>query len=125
MKRHFHKMLIPLRIRSYEGWIEQSETLYRRVVDRLQNPPKSLKRIFGEAEDEPIIGFSESELEAIAVKLSLLSGPELLPVFEILGLFGVDLWGSQLKDFNIKTLPAQALQIVAVYLKEGTAKPSQ
>jgi hypothetical protein len=39
LKGRFHKLLIPLKIQSYDGWIEHSQNLYRRILACLKCSP--------------------------------------------------------------------------------------
>jgi hypothetical protein len=124
MKSHFHKRLTPFKSLTYDGWVERTEILYRRLAESFKAPPPVLRKTLTPIRDEPLPTLSESELNDMALKLSLLSGGDLIPVIELLKVFGVDLWRAKGEKaaFNIKTLPPQALLMLAEYLKEGKQK---
>jgi hypothetical protein len=124
MKVHFQKLLIPLKLQNYEGWIEESQHIFQRVTTCLKNPPTILKKTLSGGIEDPRDTFSEPELENLALKLSLLNAPDVFPVFQILAIFGVDLWGAKGRkaELNIKTLPAPAIQTLATYVKELSMK---
>jgi hypothetical protein len=124
MKVHFHKLLVPLKIQTYDGWIDHSRSLYRRVLANLKVAPTAVRKTLSTNIEDETAAFSDREYKELAVKLSLLTRSELVQVVQVLTLFGIDVWSGSGKrtTVNVKTLPPDAVQALAAYLKEGDTK---
>jgi hypothetical protein len=122
MKTRFHKLLVPLKRQTYEGWIEESQSLYQRIGMCMKNSPSVVHKFLSVGiEDDMGNTFSESYLQDLALSLSMLRGPDLVPVLEILKMFGHDFWGvkGRKAELNLKTLPQTAIRALADYIEEG------
>jgi hypothetical protein len=128
MKREFEKQLVPFKIETYDGWIKRSELLYRRIIKHLKASPVKVRKTLGMNLIDETAPLLEADLEILAVKLSMLSGDDLLPVVQILALFGVEIGVDQeiskgkKSNVNLKTLPPPAVRLLAMYVKQSEAK---
>jgi hypothetical protein len=128
LKREFEKQLLPFKLETYDGWAERSQFLYRRLLKYSKIAPVKVRKTLTANLTDETASLTEADLETLAVKLSMLSGEDLLPVIQLLGIFGVDVRGDQEGDkwsrstVNLKTLPPTAVRLLAMYVKQSEAK---
>jgi hypothetical protein len=118
LRKRFHKMVMPLKVKNYDGWIDHCLTLYRRMLESLENAPNPIRRVLSTDMSDETASMTDAEYDTLALKLSLLNGPEIIPILELLSEVGIDVSRRKPGFINVKTLPSRVAGLLANYLKE-------
>jgi hypothetical protein len=87
----------------------------------MKSPPKSIKRIISADTTDETAAMTDAQYEALAFKLSLLNGPEMIPVLELLSAARIDFSRRKPLVLNVKTLEPEVTRLLATYIAEAEA----